>query len=494
MRCDFAKTRIGSGLTPKIRQMPPTVASILFAVGIVGLLYLDQDGSRMSKALWIPAVWLFLTSSRSVSLWLGMAQVHSQEAYVEGNPVDMAVYTSLLIAALAVVISRIDRVAPLLRKNGPILLFFAFCAASIFWSDFPFVAFKRWIKSVGDLAIVLIILTEPDPMGALKRLITRLGFILFPLSVLLGKYYPHLGRRLTNSWTAEITGVTTQKNTLGVICMVYGIGFLWMLATVHRDRGDPSRTARLAAYGTILIMIVWLLAACNSTTSIAGLIMAGGVMLLATRPVLVRNPATVHLLVLAVLFIGLFPIFLDSSVLSAVGKDPTLTGRTETWKLLLRMPINPWVGTGFESFWLGNRLQELWDAIPNFYLNEAHNGYIEVYLNLGWVGVSLLGLLLLTGYRRIIATFRRNPERGALLLGFFLVALFESLTEAAFRMMYPSWIFLLLASIAASQVTAPEEVEQPGNEPAEYVQWIGAESIAGRWEWPGASELRISLR
>ncbi len=206
--------------------------------------------------------------------------------------------------------------------------------------------------------MVLIILTEPDPMGALKRLITRLGFILFPLSVLLGKYYPHLGRRLTNSWMAEITGVTTQKNTLGLICMLYGLGFLWMLATVYRDRADPNRTRRLAAYGTILIMIVWLLAACNSTTSIAGLTMAGGVMLLATRPSLVRKPATVHLLVLAVLFVSLFPIFLDSSVLSAVGKDPTLTGRTETWKLLLSMPINPWVGTGFESFWLGRSVAE----------------------------------------------------------------------------------------------------------------------------------------
>ncbi|MFZ1135706.1 MAG: O-antigen ligase family protein [Candidatus Korobacteraceae bacterium] len=473
--------------------MPQAVATVIYVVGILGLFYLDRDeDSRMSKALWIPAVWLFLTSSRGVSLWLGMAQVRSQEAYVEGSPIDMAVFATLLIAALAVVISRGDRVGPLLGKNGPILLFFAFCAVSILWSDFPFVAFRRWIKALGDLAVVLIILTEPDPMDTLKRLITRLGFILFPLSILFGKYYPHLGRRLTNSWTEEITGVTTQKNTLGVICMLYGIGFLWMLATVYRDRADPNRTRRLAAYGTILITIVWLLAACNSTTSIVGFTMAGGVMLLATRPSLVCKPATVHLLVLAVLFVALFPIFLDSSVLSAVGKDPTLTGRTETWKLLLSMPINPWVGTGFESFWLGNRLQKLWDAYPNFYINEAHNGYIEVYLHLGLVGVSLLGLLLLTGYRKIIAAFRRDPDRGVLLLGFFLAVLFESLTEAAFRMMYPSWIFLLLASIAASQVIALEAVEQPGNEPAEYAQWIGAESVARKWEWTDESELRIS--
>jgi exopolysaccharide production protein ExoQ len=474
--------------------MPQAVATVIYVVGILGLFYLDRDeDSRMSKALWIPAVWLFLTSSRGVSLWLGMApSLDTPDAYLEGSPIDRAVFMGLLIAALAVVLSRMDHVGSLLRQNGPILLFFTFCAVSILWSDFPFVAFKRWIKSVGDLLMVLIILTEPDPIGVIKRLITRLGFILFPLSVLFGKYYPSLGRRLTNSWEQEITGVTMQKNLLGVICMVYGLGFLWMLGTVYRDRADPERTRRLVAYGTILMMIVWLLAACNSTTSIAGLVMSGGVMLLATRPSLVRKPATVHLLVLAVLFVALFPIFLDSTVLSAVGKDPTLTGRTETWKVLLNLPINLWVGTGFESFWLGNRLQQLWDAYPNFYLNEAHNGYIEVYLNLGLVGVSLIGLLLLTGYRKIIAAFRRNPDVGALLLGFFLAALFESLTEAAFRMMTPSWIFLLLAGIATSQVAAPEAVAQPGNEPAECAQWTGAESVARKWEWTDESELRIS--
>ena len=82
-------------------------------------------------------------------------------------------------------------------------------------------------------------------------------------------------------------------------------------------------------------------------------------------------------------------------------------------------------------------MQKIWDLkfYENFYINEAHNGYIEVYLNLGLVGVSLIGLLLLTGYRKIIAAFRRDPEQGALLLGFFLAVLFESLTEAAFRIM-----------------------------------------------------------
>ena len=91
----------------------------------------------------------------------------------------------------------------MLRKNVSILLYFSFCAVSLVWSDFPFIAFKRWIKALGDVEMVLVILTEFGPLGALKRLLTRLGFLLFPLSILFIRYYPDIGRRLTKSWTAR---------------------------------------------------------------------------------------------------------------------------------------------------------------------------------------------------------------------------------------------------------------------------------------------------
>jgi len=458
--------------------MSPIVASVVVAAAISGLFYLDRDeGSRMSKALWIPAMWLFVVSSRPLSMWLGMAPTFdSTEAYAEGSPLDRAVLLALLLAGLGVLFKRMDSVGPLLRRNWPIVAFFLFCGVSVLWSDFPAVAVKRWIKALGDLVMVLVILTEPDEMAALKRLVTRLGFLLFPLSVLFIKYYPELGRVLTNSNTMEAIGVTEQKNTLGVICMSYGICFLWTVRAIYRDRGDPSRGRRLIAYSTVLAVIVWLLVACDSMTSITGLATAGGVMWLAGRPSLVRRPAIIHLLCSAVLGIAVIALFFDpgGGLLGAVGRDPTLTGRTEIWSLVLSLHTNPWIGTGFESFWLGNRLKAVWDYFQNFPINEAHNGYLEIYLNLGWAGVSLLAVLLLTGYRRVSTAFRKDPERGALLLALFLAALFESFTEAAFRMMSPAWVFLLLAIIAASKVAPPEPSVRMGSELVECEEPVWA--------------------
>ena len=436
--------------------MPPLVATIAFSIGILGLFCLDRhEGPPLSKALWLPFGWLFLISSRSVSFWFGIPPnfngIDATEAYVEGSPIDRAVFTLLLLAALAVLVARMNRVAPLLRKNKLVISFFLFCAISISWSDFPFVAFKRWTKAVGDLGMVLLILTESHPLGALKSLVSRLGFVIFPLSILFIKYYPQLGRRLTNSWTMEPVGVATQKNSLGLICLVYGTAFLWMFWSVYRKRDDPSQRRRLLAYGTIIGMIIWLLIQCNSTTSIVALASTTGLMWLAARRS--RKPALVHVLVLGVLALSATAMFFDpgGSLVGMLGKNPTLTGRTQIWNLVLGMHTNPWIGTGFESFWLGPRLELMRNALPNFPINEAHNGYVEVYLNCGWVGICFIASLVATAYNRVMSRFHQDPQTASLFLAFLLCTLFNAFTENAFRLMTPSWIFLLLVIMAASQ-------------------------------------------
>jgi len=436
--------------------MSQIIASIIFTIGILGLFYLDRhEDSRLSKATWIPAIWLFFCSSRAPSLWFGgQDSFDTAAAYAEGSPFDRNIFIILLLAALAVLLVRSGRVGPMLRNNVMILLFFLFCAASILWADFPFIAFKRFIKALGDVGMVLIILTDPAPMAAMKRLLTRLGFLLFPLSALFIKYYPDIGRRLTKSWSAEAIGVTTQKNELGLDCMMYGVFFLWMLVSIYRDREDPGRRRRLLAYGTVVAMIMWLLSQCNSMTSITGLAMAGGVMWLASRPS--RRPALVHLFVVVVLALALTAVFFDpgGGMVGALGRDPTLTGRKDTWKLLVSLPTNAWVGHGFESFWLGDRLMNIRKRLDDFPINEAHNGYLEVYLNLGWAGICFIALLLVSAYKRIISGIRRDPEGASLFLGLFLCTLIFSLTEAAFRLNCISWILFLLAIIAAPGVAS----------------------------------------
>src|SRR5258708_1111483 len=133
--------------------MNPQIALAIFSIGIVGLFLLDWDRSaRTSKALWIPVIWLLIAGPPNTSECL-QVQTPSEggAAYLEGSPLDRNVLTGLIVAGLAVLFSRQKRVGELLRANLPIVLFFLYCGASIFWSDFADVAFKRWIRALGDI-------------------------------------------------------------------------------------------------------------------------------------------------------------------------------------------------------------------------------------------------------------------------------------------------------------------------------------------------------
>src|SRR5205814_1506341 len=218
-----------------------------------------------------------------------------------------------VIAGLVILIARGRKVGPLLRQNYPIVLFFGFAALSVFWSDFPFVTFKHWAKGIGDVEMVLIVLTDVDPLGATKRLLARVGFLLVPLSVLYCKYYPSIGRLLTRSWLNTYIGVTTQKNMLGWLCLLLGLGFLWRIRELYHDRENPRRKRRILAHAIVLRMLLWLLQMSASMTSFASLLMAGVVMILASQPMFLRNRAAVHVLVGAMLGISIFALFFDSS-------------------------------------------------------------------------------------------------------------------------------------------------------------------------------------
>jgi exopolysaccharide production protein ExoQ len=451
--------------------MNPTLASVICACGIAGLFYLDRDDSaHTSKALWLPVAWLWIVGSRPVSIWLGINRADAS-LQLDGSPVDAALFGVLLAAAVGVLIRRGGRTRALLTTNWPILIYFVYCLVSVTWSSHPDVAFKRWIKSLGDLAAALIILTDGQPIAALKRVISRVGFVLLPTSVLLIKYYGDLGRGYDPDGNPMNTGVTTNKNTLGIMLLVISLGTLWHVMTLLRDRAQPNRGRHLLAQGTLLTFGIVLLAMADSATCIACFILGGGLILATNFRVVRSRPTRVHALCLAIVFAGGVALLFggEANVIHALGRKTNLTGRTEVWAAVIPAVSNSIVGDGFESFWISPDAQKVWRGLilsgwrdPESLINEAHNGYIEVYLNLGWIGVCLLALILISGYRCAGKAFQRDPGLASLMLAYITAAAVYSVTEAGFRMLNLNWTFLLLAIVAASgMVSGVEAVGVP---------------------------------
>lgn len=362
----------------------------------------------------------------------------------------------MLVIGVGVLVRRSSKVSELLRSNIPVLLFFLYCGLSIVWSDFPAVAAKRWLRAVGDIVMVLVILTELNWLVAIRRVFSRIAIVSIPLSILFIRYYPELGRAYSRGGMTSWSGVATGKNGLGMICLVFGLATLFHFLQIYGEKDNPRRRAHLVADGSLLVMTIYLLLKANSATSLACFFLAAGPMVLVFFSKFARRPAIVHVMTFSVLGIASSALFLNigSGMVQSLGRDTTLTGRTDIWRSAFTLVQNPIFGTGFESFWLGERLSRV-ETMINQSVNQAHDGYIEIYLNLGWVGVFLLVAIIAVAYARVVGAIVKKTPLAPLGLALFVVNVAYNFTEAAFKMMHPLWISLFLIAMAVAK--APME-------------------------------------
>ena len=152
--------------------------------------------------------------------------------------------------------------------------------------------------------------------------------------------------------------------------------------------------------------------------------------------------ATVMIFVVAQLTFDVY-----GSIVDLTGHGATIEGRGRLWQYLLESDRDPILGTGFEGYWLGDRLQKIW-AMPEFQWRptQAHNGYLEVYLNLGVIGLLILVGLILVIFRKCIRELLTNFEWGRLTMGYLVAIVAHNWTEASFKGL--SFIFFFLFLIA----------------------------------------------
>ena len=438
--------------------MSPRLATFVYLALIWILFRLNRDEEKTSWALWLPVIWLFVACSRSISLWLvcfglntAAPAVESADQYLDGSPLDRNFLIFFLLLALIVLIKRGKQVVDVLKSNWGLILFFSYCALSVMWSDYPGLALKRWIKAVGNVVMVIIVLTDPAPIPALKRLFNRVAFILIPLSILFIKYYPEYGRSYNPwTWLPYYSGVTDNKNGLGMLCLISGIGSVWCLTQWFDSEKGPKGKGPFIANCAVLGMAGWLFYMANSMTSLSCFGMAT-IILIGTHMKAIRARVwMIHAVVVSMICTAVYALFFDSSggLVENLGRDATLTGRTELWHYVLKMTENPLIGTGYESFWLGPRLEQLWSLFW-WHPNEAHNGYLEIYISLGWIGTILNALVLLAAYFGAVAAIRRNSASANLRIAVCVAAIVYNISEAAFKGTDPIWILFFISGVVS---------------------------------------------
>lgn len=429
--------------------MSPRLALVIYTIFIGILFQLEKKhygGVRLS--IWPPFLFIIMLSSRPIILWLNPGGT-SEQNDAPGSPYDQVFYILLILAGLFISSKRIVKLRTILKTNIWVIVIFAFCGLSILWSDAPRASFNAWVKVMVLLLMITIILTESDPLEAIIRIFRRASFVLIPLSILLIKYFPIYGRTYSPwSGTAFYGGVTTYKNGLGFLCLVFGVFLLWDMINLIRSKPLTSIKILLLINLTLIGMIVWLLYMANSSTSTATTIVGAFMIIAMELPIVKKHVNKIDILVIILLSIALlvFATFnVMESLVATLGRDMTLTGRTDIWKRVLGVYVNPLIGTGYASFWLGERSEFLFDL--NWQkLNQSHNGFIEVYLNLGFIGLSLLIMMIIKAYKNLKINLLNAYQYGKFQFICLVVILMTNITEASYTINSIPWFIVVLTA------------------------------------------------
>jgi exopolysaccharide production protein ExoQ len=405
----------------------------------------------VSIAAWIPTALILILGSRPVSLWAtgGRVWVGELGNYSENSALDLAFFVLVLSASLTIATLRKVKWARLVPMNAALFLFYLYFFISVSWSGDPVGSLKRIVKDLGLIFVIGVIYSEKDPLEAMRAVFVRSAAILIPLSVVFVKYFPAYSRAYTIAGGMMETGVTTQKNTLGEIILVFSIFLTWDY--FESQRKNPKVGWARVPWDKILLLIMglWLLRISQSKSALLCTII--GMFLVARGGVFLTR--TVNRVVLTGAMALPFLVFFSqkfSSVIAplvkALGRDMTFTGRANIWAHVTLSTVNPVIGAGYWNFWGGpggfEISQQMMTIIPN-----AHCGYVDMYLDGGFIALILLFILLFTRGRALANRLRSKNDPARYLrvrFAFLIVAIIYNLSESIFMRMGALWFTTLL--------------------------------------------------
>lgn len=137
------------------------------------------------------------------------------------------------------------------------------------------------------------------------------------------------------------------------------------------------------------------------------------------------------------------------SLVGASGKDLTLSGRTDLWDFIFaKIFERPWFGYGFYGFWDSEVAASLRRQHP--WASNAHNGFLEMILELGFVGFSLFigGLIrfIMMALQRINSIAKKPEDYWCMQM--LVIIIIINFSEA--RLLGPSWNWLMYITMSLS--------------------------------------------
>ena len=334
----------------------------------------------------------------------------------------------------------------------PILALVLLALVSVSWSDYPSVTIRR----AGSLTTATLwawyVTARYDLKDVISIVKQSLG-ILALSSLAIGIAAPGLGQG-PDGWL----GVFATKNDLGFIMGVAAVTFVYTLVAQR----SPLMTSVFST--SALLLCLGLLYLSQSRTAwLAALL--GSVICLAIKMTYKR--VGVGIIVWTTILLLLAPavvLVTDQlgTIATMLGKDSTLTGRVDLWMILPSyIAQRPWFGYGFGAFWVQDSVNvfQIWTTV-GWEPPHAHNGWLDVLLDLGIAGLLLIALqvilILVIGVRAVVEG--SEPDAQYVLVMTFVV-LTLNLAETSLVRPGAAWGLLGIAATALSKIAKRRQTD-----------------------------------
>ena len=164
------------------------------------------------------------------------------------------------------------------------------------------------------------------------------------------------------------------------------------------------------------------------------------------RPTIKNFIGTYMLTALVLLVAAQLAFGISGQLSENLGRGSGMSGRTDLWEICLKFQSDPILGKGFEGFWLPEKRNQIAAFYHGWRPGGAHNSYLDLYLELGLIGLSILIGQFIATFWKIRRDLFRDFEWGRYRLGLFAAVVLRGWTETCFTPGSAIWfVFYIIA-------------------------------------------------
>lgn len=356
------------------------------------------------------------------------------------DPRRLIIYGIAYLWALMWLLPRSRAALPLVQRTWLLWLLIAYASSSMLWSRIPFKVFVNCGHYIGEtlIALAAVCAVRHDLRRLTLLLVATLGTVAVFSLVAVRLGWPNSIDLDSGRWG----GTAGNANTLGLMSAT----LIGAAASVLFSRS--SWLIRLASVALAVAGVITLRGSGSATSLAFGLVLTGGTVWLqlgrrdegAGLSVRMITGIFTACLLVAVAVVFLPETFQAQTWLSALGKSDNLSGRTEVWAFGWHLYLlHPFFGYGFDS---------LASVLHGFYkgVGHMHNGYLDLLVRGGLVGVIIYLCLLVRVIYRLFQAAGRTPEVAFWLMFVLADQVYELAEASIMRPVHVLWLVFVVAA------------------------------------------------